>query len=100
MYESPDCRRRSRLAPVLEASLRRWGYDVIVATDGREALGVLEQPDGPKLVIFDWMMPGLDGIQLCERIRARPQEPYVYILLLTSKARHKGRRPRAVGRGR
>jgi two-component system, cell cycle response regulator len=70
---------------LLEASLRRWGYDVLVAENGHEALEVVGQPDGPKLVIFDWLMPGLNGIELCQHVRSMPQEPYTYILLLTSK---------------
>ena len=70
---------------LLQATLKRWGYDVLVASDGCEALQALQVPDGPKLVIFDWMMPGLDGIQLCREVRARQQEPYTYILLLTGK---------------
>jgi two-component system cell cycle response regulator len=70
---------------LLEASLRRWGYDVVVAANGRVALDILERPDAPKLVIFDWLMPGLDGIQLCQQVRAKQNDPYTYILLLTSK---------------
>ena len=56
---------------LLEASLKRWGYTVVTANDGCEALRILRLPDGPKLVVFDWLMPGLDGIQLCREVRAR-----------------------------
>lgn len=70
---------------LLESSLRRWGYDVLTAKDGKEALHILQQPDSPKLVVFDWLMPGLDGIQLCQKIRSRSQDPYTYILLITGK---------------
>ena len=70
---------------LLEATLRRWDYDVIVATDGNEALEIVQRPDGPKLVVFDWLMPGLDGIELCRKVRAQQSEPYTYILLLTGK---------------
>jgi two-component system cell cycle response regulator len=70
---------------LLEASLKRWGYTVVTANDGCEASRILRLPDGPKLVVFDWLMPGLDGIQLCRDVRAREQEPYTYVLLLTSK---------------
>lgn len=70
---------------LLESSLRRWGYDVVVAKDGLEASQVLLSPDSPKLAVLDWMMPGLDGIQLCQEVRRNKPEPYTYILLLTSK---------------
>ncbi|HEY1603942.1 MAG TPA: diguanylate cyclase [Pirellulales bacterium] len=70
---------------LLEATLRRWDYEVIVAHDGHQALDIVQRPDGPKLVVFDWLMPGLDGLELCRRVRAQHQEPYTYILLLTGK---------------
>jgi two-component system, cell cycle response regulator len=70
---------------LLEASLRRWGYDVIVANDGFEAARILRSPDAPKLAILDWLMPGIDGVQLCREIRQQKQEPYTYILLLTGR---------------
>jgi diguanylate cyclase (GGDEF)-like protein len=74
---------------LLESLLRRWGYDVIVASDGLEASRILQSPGAPKLVVFDLMMPGLDGAQLCREIRERKDDPYTYILLLTGK-RSKG----------
>jgi len=70
---------------LLESLLRRWGYDVVVANDGLEASRILQLPGAPKLVVFDWMMPGLDGAQLCREVRERKQDPYTYILLLTGK---------------
>ena len=71
---------------LLEATLRKWGYEVTVACDGVEALHALEQDDAPALVILDWMMPGMTGLEVCHKIRERTREPYVYILLLTSKS--------------
>ena len=71
---------------LLEATLRKWGYEVLVACDGAEALQVLERPDAPALIILDWMMPGMTGLEVCQRIRQRGSEPYTYILLLTSKS--------------
>jgi diguanylate cyclase (GGDEF)-like protein len=70
---------------LLESSLRRWGYDVVVAKDGSEALRILQSPDAPRLVVLDWLMPGVDGAQLCQEVRRNKQEPYTYILLLTGK---------------
>ena len=70
---------------LLESSLKRWEYEVIVASDGLEALQVLRAPDPPKLAVLDWMMPGLDGVQLCRELRLRSDELYTYVLLLTAK---------------
>jgi len=71
---------------LLEATLRKWGYEVTVACDGAEALQILEREDAPALIILDWMMPGMTGLEVCQKIRARGTEPYIYILLLTSKS--------------
>src|SRR5690606_37465171 len=70
---------------LLESSLSRWGFDAVVASDGTQASRILLAPDAPKLALLDWMMPGLDGIQLCQEIRSSKPEPYTYILLLTGK---------------
>jgi len=71
---------------LLEATLRKWGYEVMVACDGAEALDLLQREDAPALIILDWMMPGMTGVEVCRRIRERDSEPYTYILLLTSKS--------------
>jgi diguanylate cyclase (GGDEF)-like protein len=71
---------------LLEATLRKWGYEVMVACDGAEALELLQRDDAPALIILDWMMPGMTGVEVCRRIRQRDSEPYTYILLLTSKS--------------
>jgi diguanylate cyclase (GGDEF)-like protein len=71
---------------LLEATLRKWGYEVTVACDGAEALQILEREDAPALIILDWMMPGITGLEVCQKIRERGSEPYIYILLLTSKS--------------
>ena len=66
--------------------LRSWGFGVTLAESGSEAWQILEQPNAPKLVLLDWVLPDLDGIELCQRIRqAGSSSPYVYIILLTSK---------------
>jgi two-component system cell cycle response regulator len=70
---------------LLEAFLVKWNYEVVLACDGNEAWNILSQKDAPKLAILDWMMPGLDGTQICRRIRNRSGESYVYVLLLTAK---------------
>lgn len=70
---------------LLESSLHRWGYDVVVAKNGSEAYRILLSPDAPKLAILDWIMPGMDGTQLCQDIRQRKPEPYTYVILLTGR---------------
>ncbi|MBK9169837.1 MAG: diguanylate cyclase [Bryobacterales bacterium] len=72
---------------LLETILGKWGYEVVVAHDGDQAWKHLQGDDAPRLVIADWMMPGLDGIELCQRVRARETPPhYTYLLLLTARS--------------
>jgi len=69
--------------------LRGWGFGVTLAETGSEAWQILQQPDTPKLVLLDWVLPDLDGIELCQRIRqAGSSGPYVYVILLTCKDGH------------
>ena len=70
---------------LLQASLERWGYEVVVAKDGTEATQILLSPDAPKMALLDWLMPGVDGVQLCRNIRRNKPEPYTYILMLTGR---------------
>jgi two-component system cell cycle response regulator len=73
---------------LLDATLRKWGYEVVVACDGNEAWNILQSDDAPKIAILDWVMPGMTGPEVCRRIRANAKEKdiYTYILLLTSKS--------------
>lgn len=70
---------------ILSGVVQKWGYDVRTVDDGLAAWEVLQQPESPRLVIMDWMMPGLDGLDVIRRVRSLggPQPPY--IILLTSK---------------
>lgn len=72
-------------ARVLEATLRRWGYVVTIARDGLAAWEILQQQDCPRLAILDWMMPGLEGPEICRRVRALHRPVPTYIILLTAK---------------
>lgn len=67
----------------LEDILKSWGYEVVVAHNGNEAWELLKGKDSPRLAILDWIMPDIDGVELCRNIRSQVQEPYIYILLLT-----------------
>lgn len=71
---------------LLEATLTRWGYEVVVTRDGSEAWQALQQADAPSLAILDWMMPGMDGVEVCRMVRQRGYEPYIYLILLTTKS--------------
>ena len=75
--------------PVFQSMLRtmltKWGYEAVIARNGTEAWRVLESADAPRLAVLDWMMPGLDGVEICRRIRSANREPYIYILLLTAR---------------
>ncbi len=70
---------------MLRSMLNKWNYETIMARDGVEAWDVLQAEDAPRLAILDWMMPGLDGVEICRRVRAARREPYIYILLLTAR---------------
>jgi diguanylate cyclase (GGDEF)-like protein len=72
---------------LLEAMLTRWGYEVAVTHNGLDAWEMLQGPTPPPMAILDWMMPGMDGVEVCRKVRQRGQEPYVYLLLLTTKGR-------------
>jgi diguanylate cyclase (GGDEF)-like protein len=69
---------------LLEAKLVRWGYEVVVTCDGDQAWETLQAEDAPQLAILDWMMPGLDGVEICRRTRKQAREPYTYLILLTA----------------
>jgi len=73
---------------LLEATLRKWGYEVMVACDGSEAWSIFQSENPPNLAILDWMMPGLTGPEVCKRVRtaAKDKDVYTYIVLLSSKS--------------
>ena len=71
---------------LIEDLLKDWGFDLVVAENGEQAWEILRQPDGPRLALLDWMLPGIDGLELCQRIRAMPTSGrYIYTLLLTAR---------------
>ncbi len=70
---------------VLEATLTAWGHSVEAVADGDAAWEILESENPPQVAIIDWMMPGLNGLDLCRQIRARVDRPYVFLLLLSGR---------------
>jgi diguanylate cyclase (GGDEF)-like protein len=65
--------------------LKKWDYDVVAVKDGEAAWEALQQPDAPRLVIMDWVMPGMDGLEVIRLSREHQKEQPPYIILLTSK---------------
>jgi two-component system cell cycle response regulator len=71
---------------ILGSFLGKWGYDVIQAVDGSEALAILQADDAPPLAVLDWMMPGLEGPEICREVRKNSERAYSYLLLLTARS--------------
>lgn len=67
----------------LEVTLRKWGYDVATFPDGAQAWQAVEGGERPDLLILDWMMPGLDGVEVCQQLRQKFPALPAYIILLT-----------------
>lgn len=71
---------------LVEVALAKAGYNVISVTDGQQAWEWLQRPDGPRLAVIDWMMPGMSGLEICRRLRQRKDPRYVYVILLTARS--------------
>lgn len=70
---------------LLAGLLRRWGYETVAVHDGLSALEGLRDDGGPRLALLDWLMPGLDGIEVCRRLRQDVHRPYPYLILVTGQ---------------
>lgn len=70
---------------VLQNQVEAWGYTAVLAADGHEAWERLLEQDAPRLALLDWMMPRLDGVTLCERLREREKDHFVYAVLMTMR---------------
>lgn len=70
---------------LMDSHLREWGYEVIMASSGTEGWQILQQPNSPSLVLLDWVMPGMDGMELCRKLRQRTASSNVYMILVTSR---------------
>jgi two-component system cell cycle response regulator len=70
----------------LQDALQDWGYQVATAADGKSALDILQRPDAPLLAIVDGMMPGMNGVDVCRRIRETVKDRYIYLIMLTSRS--------------
>ena len=73
---------------MIESHLKEWGFDFACARDGKEAWKLLTKRDAPRLALLDWVLPEIDGVEICRRLRSRSEdEHYTYIILLTAKNR-------------
>jgi two-component system cell cycle response regulator len=70
---------------LLQRVLFHAGYEVIVASDGTQAMAVLQGDDPPPIAILDWMMPGMDGVEICRQLKQRVDQPPVYTIITTAK---------------
>ncbi len=70
---------------LLERNVSNWGFDAVVAQNGREAWEILQRPDAPRLAVLDWEMPEMDGIDVCKRVKESDNLPFTYVLMLTSR---------------
>jgi two-component system cell cycle response regulator len=60
-----------------------WGYEVLTAKNGLDVWEILLGDNAPRIMILDWIMPGMDGVEICKRLRSRRDDPYVYIILVS-----------------
>lgn len=72
----------------LESFLIKWGYEPISTDNGDQAWEVLEKDPSIRLAILDWTLPGLSGIQICQRLRTRTKAPYVYAIMFSARTSH------------
>jgi phosphoserine phosphatase RsbU/P len=70
---------------LLDQSLVAWGYEPVVCSDGAEAWGALQRPDSPQIAVLDWMMPNMDGLQVCRAVRAAKRATEPYLIVLTAR---------------
>ena len=71
---------------LLERNLANWGFEVVTVEDGEAALKALEGENAPPIALLDWMMPKMDGSEVCTRIRQHKDRPYIYLIMLTAKS--------------
>jgi diguanylate cyclase (GGDEF)-like protein len=69
---------------ILSTTLTKWGHEVVITDDGLEAWAALQPDDAPRLAIIDWMMPGIEGPEICRRVRGDSTTESTYIILLTA----------------
>jgi DNA-binding response OmpR family regulator len=74
---------------ILESTLGNLGWDIVTAPDGTTAWKLLQELEGdkaPQLAVLDWMMPGMDGVEICRKLRSTPGFELMYVILLTMRS--------------
>ena len=70
---------------LLQSTLEQWDHEVVVTSDGLQAYQALIADDAPRLAIFDWMMPHLDGVDICRKAREEARLEHLYVIILTTR---------------
>ena len=70
---------------LLQSIVSRWDFDVVAVADGNEAWRCLQQLDAPRLALLDWQMPGMDGIEVCRKVRSLSSTEPPFLILLTAR---------------
>jgi sigma-B regulation protein RsbU (phosphoserine phosphatase) len=73
-------------AMALKLITEQAGYDAVMARDGNEAWSELQRDDAPRLVILDWMMAGMSGLEVCRKLRKTDGDGYTYVIFLSAKS--------------
>jgi PleD family two-component response regulator len=74
---------------MLKNVLSKWDFEVVIADNGQDAWRILQHDQAPPLAILDWMMPRMDGVEVCRKLRETAQRRYIYVILLTAKTEQK-----------
>ncbi len=70
---------------LIQVTLGHWGFEVLVAEEGAGALSALRGSNPPEIALLDWIMPGIDGLEVCRRMRASPLSAPTYLILITAR---------------
>ena len=70
----------------LESWVRKWGDEVVPVSNGKAAWELLQEDHAPRLALLDWVMPGMDGLEICSRLRTQTDRPYTYVILVTARS--------------
>jgi DNA-binding response OmpR family regulator len=70
---------------MLESLLTKWGYEVVAAEDGNQAWEILQEKNPPPIAVLDWLMPEMDGVEICKKVREKSKLKMTYVILVTAK---------------